>query len=31
MNDFNVRVYYAFCESSFLIHLGGYHDLFVCP
>ena len=19
------------CESSFLIHHGGYHDLFVCP
>ena len=25
------RVAYSICESSFLIHHGGYHDVFVCP
>ena len=25
------RAAYCICESSFLIHLGRYHDLFVCP
>ena len=25
------REAYRICESSFLIHHGGYHDLCVCP
>ena len=25
------RAAYSICESSFLIHHGIYHDLFVCP
>ena len=24
------RAAYSICESSFLIHHGGYHDLFIC-
>ena len=29
--DLHRRAAYSFCESSFLIHHGIYHDLFVCP
>ena len=29
--DLHRRAAYSICESSFLIHHGGYHDLFVCP
>ena len=25
------RAAYSFCESSFLIHHGIYHDVFICP
>ena len=30
-SDLHRWVAYSICESSFLIHHGGYHDLFVCP
>ena len=29
--DLHRRAAYSFYESSFLIHHGIYHDLFVCP
>ena len=29
--DLHRRAAYSICESSFLIHRGGYRDLFVCP
>ena len=29
--DLHCRAAYSFCESSFLIHHGIYHYLFVCP
>ena len=29
--DLHRRAAYSICESSFLIHHGIYHDLFVCP
>ena len=29
--DLHRRAAYSFCESSFLIHHGVHHDLFVCP
>ena len=29
--DLHRRAAYSFCESSFLILHGSYHDLFVCP
>ena len=28
--DLHRRAAYSICESSFLIHHGGYHDLFIC-
>ena len=29
--DLDRRVAYTICESSLLIHHGGYYDLLVCP
>ena len=29
--DLHRRAAYSICESSFLIHHGIHHDLFVCP
>ena len=29
--DLHRRAAYSIFESLFLIHHGGYHDLFVCP
>ena len=29
--DLHWQAAYCICEPSFLIHHGGYHNLFVCP
>ena len=31
IRDLHRRAAYSFCESSFFIHHGIYHYLFVCP